>query len=332
MPNPRGPFNCSGLTTDGARYTTIEDMWAHELSAPHNTATQGPSGEPDAASDPDAEGDDGSANEHDDDDDDENRPEATWYQKSEAYWREQKASVEGMLGGLDALHDRDVAASRRFLAALPVSARGRALDVGAGIGRVSKSLLLPAFERVDLLEQSPKYVAESRVYLSAFAARDDAETDDTGHSGAGMVGRRIVAGMQDFRAAGLVDRAGVATGALARAYDVVWIQWCVIYLTDDDFVSFLRECVSALRPGGLVVLKDNVARAGFLVDKDDSSVMRSGPYLKSIFARAGLAVVKEQRQLDFPSSVFPVRMYALRPVGPAFDDATDDAARRKAGA
>ena len=41
----------------------------------------------------------------------------------------------------------------------------RAFDVGSGIGRITKELLLHYFQKVDLLDQSPKQIEEARVYV-----------------------------------------------------------------------------------------------------------------------------------------------------------------------
>ena len=38
-------------------------------------------------------------------------------------------------------------------------------DCGAGIGRVSKLLLLPLFSEVDLVEQNPAFLEKAKVYL-----------------------------------------------------------------------------------------------------------------------------------------------------------------------
>lgn len=54
------------------------------------------------------------------------------------------------------------------------------------------------------------------------------------------------------------------------------IQWCIGHLTDDDLIALLRRCEAGLRPGGTVVLKENVCPKGFVVDKEDSSVTRYG--------------------------------------------------------
>lgn len=41
----------------------------------------------------------------------------------------------------------------------------RVADCGAGIGRVTKNLLLPLFAHVDLIEQSPRLLASSAEYI-----------------------------------------------------------------------------------------------------------------------------------------------------------------------
>lgn len=42
---------------------------------------------------------------------------------------------------------------------------GRALDCGAGIGRVSKRLLLPIFSEVDLVELNSDFLDQAKTYL-----------------------------------------------------------------------------------------------------------------------------------------------------------------------
>lgn len=53
---------------------------------------------------------------------------------------------------------------------------------------------------------------------------------------------------------------------------------CLLYLTDDDLVALLQRCAAALRPGGLIVIKENVCASGFVVDGDDNSLTRSHAY------------------------------------------------------
>jgi len=274
---PEPEFDCAGGTTTGVAYPTISSMWQSELpSSSTTTPTDAPHDTPSPPSSP------------------------TWYEKSASYWATQSASVNGMLGGLGRLDKRDTAASAAFLSALRdagyVRLAGTALDVGAGIGRVTRRLLLPLFARVDMLEQNEHYLMESGPFLQ-----------DAQGNGNGRVEHRIATGMHLFNA----DWNG---GVLRRRYELIWIQWCIIYLTDDHLVAFLEECLKCLKEGGLICVKDNVAREGFLVDKDDSSVMRSDAYLKHLFARARVRVVRETMQRDFPKNVFPVRTYALAPM------------------
>jgi protein N-terminal methyltransferase len=93
---------------------------------------------------------------------------------------------------------------------------------------------------------------------------------------------------------------------------VVWVQWVFGHLTDADGVSFLARCKSALKPHGVICLKENtISDSAFCVDKEDSSITRSGPYYKELFRLAGLEVVLEVRQREFPADLYPVYMYAL---------------------
>ena len=86
------------------------------------------------------------------------------------------------------------------------------------------------------------------------------------------------------------------------------------YLTDDDLVSFLKRCVVGLREGGVVVIKDNTCESeAFIVDRDDASSTRSCPYILAIAELAGLRVVYQRIQEDFPQSIFPVPIIALEP-------------------
>ena len=73
----------------------------------------------------------------------------------------------------------------------------RALDCGAGIGRVSKHLLLPVFRCVDLVELNKDFLDKAKTYLGARASK---------------VGKYFCCGLQDLDLAG-------------RKYDLIWIQW-----------------------------------------------------------------------------------------------------------
>ncbi len=96
---------------------------------------------------------------------------------------------------------------------------------------------------------------------------------------------------------------------------LIWIQWTVIYLTDADLVAFLKRCAEALVPGGFIVLKENTCEnETFVVDVEDASLTRSISYWRQLIFQAGLRIVREQWQHDFPQDIFPVPMLALQPI------------------
>lgn len=59
-------------------------------------------------------------------------------------------------------------------------------------------------------------------------------------------------------------------------YDLIWTQWCVGHLKDDQLVYYLERCKSALRPeSGLIVIKENLSTGeDDVYDEVDGSVTR----------------------------------------------------------
>ncbi|KAF3848688.1 hypothetical protein F7725_015185 [Dissostichus mawsoni] len=87
-------------------------------------------------------------------------------------------------------------------------------------------------------------------------------------------------------------------------YDVIWIQWVIGHLTDDHLVDFLQRCQKSLRPNGLIVIKDNVSYEGVVPDDVDSSVCRDLDIVHGLVSRAGLSIVHEEQQMDFPKEIY----------------------------
>ena len=73
-----------------------------------------------------------------------------------------------------------------------------------------------------------------------------------------------------------------------NTYDCIWIQWVIGHLPDLDYIRFFRRMATALKPGGVVILKDNCSTGWhFVVAKEDSSVARCRDYHKLLFDLAG---------------------------------------------
>ncbi|XP_056444717.1 N-terminal Xaa-Pro-Lys N-methyltransferase 1 [Gadus chalcogrammus] len=215
--------------------------------------------------------------------------EAHFYGNAEVYWRDVAPTVDGMLGGYGSISNIDLNGSKAFLKKLIGEGEGKtgtmcALDCGAGIGRITKRLLLPLFQTVDLVDVTQEFLDQARTYLGEESKR---------------VGHYFCTGLQDF-----VPEPG--------RYDVIWIQWVIGHLTDEHLVKFLERCQGALRPGGIVVIKDNVAYEGVVPDDVDSSVCRDLQIVCSLVAKAGLRIVHQEQQMDFPKEIYQVHTLALR--------------------
>jgi len=227
-----------------------------------------------------------------------------WYVSSYNYWEEDSSvspTIDGMLGGFASLTEMDIKGSKEFMDNL-ISSRPalnksmkeftpRCCECGAGIGRVSKGLLLPLGFHCDIVEVSPRLISKAPEFI--------------GEPEASEMCSYITSGLQNFEPA-------------KETYDVIWVQWVIGYLTDWDLVTFLKRMGRALKPGGVIVLKDNTCKKqGFVLDLNDSSVTRSLPYLLALIKETDLKIVSGdgknmiQKEDYFPDDIFPVPMIAL---------------------
>nr|CAD7410924.1 unnamed protein product [Timema cristinae] len=221
------------------------------------------------------------------------------YDLAAKYWSGIPATVDGMLGGFGFISHTDIQGSLKFLRQLfkmrDPPGRRQALDCGAGIGRVSKNLLIQNFEKVDLVEQNPVFLEHAKNYIGP----------------CDKVGEFYNFGLQDF----IPDTA---------KYDVIWSQWVLGHLTDEHFIQFFKRCmqvhpfilcliINSLKPSGVIVVKENLSSKDVEIDPVDSSVTRPHALLRHLFQQAGLNCFKEVKQSSLPSGLYEVRMFALRP-------------------
>ncbi|XP_061555332.1 N-terminal Xaa-Pro-Lys N-methyltransferase 1 isoform X2 [Phycodurus eques] len=143
--------------------------------------------------------------------------ETNFYSNAEGYWKEVPPTVDGMLGGYGSISSIDINGSRAFLRKFLGEGEGKtsagcALDCGAGIGRISKRLLLPLFKTADLVDVTQEFLDKAKTYLGEDGKR---------------VGNYFCSGLQDF-----VPESG--------RYDVIWIQW-VIAISETTSLSDVRQ-------------------------------------------------------------------------------------------
>lgn len=145
-----------------------------------------------------------------------------WYTKAVDYWSSVDPTVNGMLGGFESVCPVECAASLELLDEFvngvrgagnvvktkPRIEKGYACDCGAGIGRVTKEFLLRVpFAKVDLVEQTPKFVEQAKEEYLKEEIRE------------GKVGEVYCKGLQEFTPE--TDK-----------YDLIWCQWVLGHLTD----------------------------------------------------------------------------------------------------
>jgi len=214
-----------------------------------------------------------------------------YYNKAADYWQNVTPTIDGMLGGFAKISHIDIDGSNKFLKQLmkvdpPAPGHERALDCGAGIGRITKHLLAKHFKTVDLVEQDKHFLEKATEYLK----------------GCERVGSLFCAGLQNF-------------DFKPATYDVIWCQWVLGHLTDQHLVQFFTRCIKGLKVGGFLVVKENVTSSGEVEkDEEDSSVTRPPQLLREIFSKADLKIVKEFKQNRFPKELYDVHMFALRAV------------------
>ena len=89
--------------------------------------------------------------------------------------------------------------------------KARALDCGAGIGRITKYLLKRHFKDIDLVEQNKKFLEKAVEYLCTEG------NDESKHE-------FFCSGLQNFT-------------PKPNTYDVIWCQWVLGQLTDMKKIS-----------------------------------------------------------------------------------------------
>lgn len=233
----------------GFSYNSLEEMWAVELSS---SQIQG---------------------------------KENWYSSGNSYWSNLEPTIASVLGGSDDIHEPDIRESSAFLEEVCGKynvPRHVALDCGAGIGRVTKFLLLDRFDTIDMLEQCTKFIDFARTFVSSNKVRN-----------------YFNVGAQNFES--------------AEKYDVIWVQWVLSQLTDDDLFTFLMKIKESLSPQGILIFKENTKRKGFIVHKDDFSVTRCEKMLKHAFEKSGLKLLEEKLQSDWPNDLLDVKMFACIP-------------------
>lgn len=216
------------------------------------------------------------------------------YQHASSYWKKVPATVDGMLGGFAYISATDISGSAALLKWIfsqkQKPGHGACVDCGAGIGRITQRLLQRHFGQVDLVEQSSEFIEKAK---EIFKGND-------------KIRNYYCMGLQDFIPA-------------HNTYDVVWTQWVLGYLKDEDLIEFFRRMSASLKSDGVLVVKENFSNenkkddSDVILDEEDSSVTRPLDLLLSLASAADLNLVRLVQQRKFPKQLFKVYMLVFRP-------------------
>jgi protein N-terminal methyltransferase len=154
-----------------------------------------------------------------------------------------------------------------------------ALDVGSGVGRTTKDVLLHLVDEVVSAEPVSSFIE------AALKASPEWKGIKGGTKCVTFVQTPLqhLHPIQVLKNVKIVGKAGGPSILdITTRFDVVWCQWCLGHLSDDELVHFLIKTKDALKvPGGsVIVVKENVCRdtedgsARTVFDDQDSSLTR----------------------------------------------------------
>lgn len=141
------------------------------------------------------------------------------------------------------------------------------------------------FDRVDMVELNKKFLDSAQSFIGQDADRVD---------------RFICSALQDF-------------SPEHGRYDLIWSQWVLGHLTEEHLVEYFKRCRVGLTPDGIIAVKENVSSSGETeFDNLDSSYTRSKEDYVNAMKKAGMTILKEERQKGFPKGLYTVFMFALK--------------------
>ncbi|PSR76038.1 hypothetical protein PHLCEN_2v8700 [Hermanssonia centrifuga] len=207
------------------------------------------------------------------------------------YWSTQPASYDGVL------ELSTVPSAIRPLKTPPAhTRRTRALDVGAGVGRVTSDVLLHLVSDVVLMEPVEGFVNEA--WKRGASSAEGILVEDSSHArwkGIQNKTKSVTVVQGTLQALDplhpladpttkLLGRLGYepAEEDLESGFDVIWCQWCLGHLSNVDLVAFFKRCRQGLRDpdNSIIVVKENLCHNAAdggpetVFDPSDSSLTR----------------------------------------------------------
>ena len=160
----------------------------------------------------------------------ENKEEKNWYKKREEYWASVEPNLTSVLGN-ENIQLPDVKCSCELLNGLILSKQLNpkcCLDCAAGIGRVTEYVLSNFFNEIDLFEKDKVFLEKCK---KKFAGNE-------------KIKNIYESSLEKFK--------------FEKKYDLIWIQWCLENLEDEDLLPFLKKCYENIKDDGIIIVKENL--------------------------------------------------------------------------
>ena len=216
-----------------------------------------------------------------------------WYKKREKHWASKEPTLISVLGGFENSHLPDVKCSCELLNGLILSKQlnpGSSLDCGAGIGRVTENVLCNFFKEIDLVEKDKKFIDKCKIKFSSN----------------NKIRKIYMCPLESFK--------------FEKKYDLIWIQWCLENLEDEDLEPFLKKCYNNLNDDGLIIVKENLdtfdeeekkENKEFRYSDLDYSKQRPDAFYINLFIKNKFKIKLHFLNPNWPEEMMPLCVYVL---------------------
>ena len=206
------------------------------------------------------------------------------------FWNHRHPTVSDMCGGFFDIHDYDIKSTELALQHLTnIGNIKSVLEVGSGIGRISTNLLYKYFENIDLLERKKEFLIKAK------------ENCEILHK---KIGRTI---FKEFYISSIEDF------TFQKTYDMIFIQWVLEYLTDEDLDKFLLQSYKNLNHQGVILIKENVSNPREYITEEGSHI-RERSFFEERFKMLNLQEIYSEKVDLGRTDLFDVHCWCLKKI------------------
>ena len=232
----------------------------------------------------------------------ESKEKKNWYKKREEHWASVEPNLASVLGD-EKIQLPDVKCSCELLNGLILSKQLNpisCLDCAAGIGRVTEYVLSNFFKEIDLFEKDKAFLEKCK---KKFIGND-------------KIKNIYESSLENFQ--------------FKRKYDLIWIQWCLENLEDDDLRPFLKKCFENLNDDGIIIIKENLYNIDeneedeidekkeddknnyeYKYSEFDYSKQRPDVFYINLFLECNFKIKLHFLNPNWPESMMPLCVYVL---------------------